>query len=86
MHLEVCVSYLQVHGVYNEHLKAAGEVALKVTWGDNKLMHLENTGYKVLQDMSLDAYSLCGMSSINAIRLRGRLCMDLKLKYAWIKV
>lgn len=45
-------------------------------------MHLENTDYKVLQDMSLDAYSLRGMSSINAIRLRGRLCMDLKLKYS----
>lgn len=85
MYLEVCVSYRQVHGVYNEHLKAA-EVSLKVTWGDNKLMHLENTGYKVLQDMSLDAYSLRGMSSINAIRLRGRLCMDLKLKYSWINV
>lgn len=45
-------------------------------------MHLENTVYKVLQDMSLDAYSLRGMSSINAIRLRGRLCMDLKLKHS----
>lgn len=31
MYLEVCVPYRQVHGVYNEHLKAAGEVSLKVT-------------------------------------------------------